>query len=58
MRRLSEFVLLVLLAGCGGSASQQVSIPGSGGGTGGNGGNPPAGTTLREFIVVPNLSIP
>ena len=54
MRRLSEFVLLVLLAGCGGSASQQVSIPGSTGGTGGN--PPPTGTTLREFIVIPNLS--
>ena len=58
MRRLSEFVLLVLLAGCGGSASQQVNIPGStGGGTnGGGGGNPPGGTSLREFVVIPNLS--
>ena len=56
MRRLSEFVLLVLLAGCGGNVSQQINIPGSTGGTGGGGTPPPSGTTLREFIVVPNLS--
>jgi len=53
MRGLSQFLLLVVLAGCGGSASQQVNIPGS---TGGGGTPPPNGTSLREFIVIPNLS--
>lgn len=54
-RHISAALLLLALAGCSGSASTQVTIPGSGGSGGGNNNNNSGGgTSLRELIVIPN----
>jgi 6-phosphogluconolactonase (cycloisomerase 2 family) len=53
-RPISAALLLLALAGCGGSNSVQVSIPGSGGSGGSNNNNNPGGASLREFVVIPN----
>lgn len=52
--RLVALVSLGILCGCGGSLSQQVNVPGSGGSNGGSNSGGGGTTVLREFVVIPN----